>query len=98
MPAFTFRSEEANSSQSSSSGLSLSSPNGPIYIAGIAVVGALVLGCILWFIIHTIRKRNRRKREDGRAGAFLSVKGLVKEGDSSSEETMTELPEFVAIF
>ncbi|KII89878.1 hypothetical protein PLICRDRAFT_40059 [Plicaturopsis crispa FD-325 SS-3] len=58
---------------------STSSITNPIYLAGIAAAGALVLGCALWLIIRAVRKRAQAKRDNARGAAFLSVRGLVKE-------------------
>ncbi|TFK40285.1 hypothetical protein BDQ12DRAFT_490822 [Crucibulum laeve] len=63
-----------------------SSPLNPIYIAGFAVVGAIVLGVAIWLALRFHRKRAAAKREETRGAAFLSVRGLVKEGEKDENE------------
>jgi hypothetical protein len=53
-----------------------------IAIVGFIVAGVIALLVVLWIIIRFYRKRAQRKRENARGAAFLSVKGLVNEGES----------------
>lgn len=61
-------------------------PVNPIYIAGFCIVGAIVLGLVVWFGLRFHRKRAATKREEARGAAFLSVRGLVKETGEESEK------------
>jgi hypothetical protein len=70
MPVFTRRSGSA---------LSPDSALGPIYIAGIALAGIIVLGLFVWYIIITYRRRAQAKREKIRVAAFTPVRGVFKE-------------------
>jgi Kef-type K+ transport system membrane component KefB len=83
-PTVAFTSFAARSILSSSDSGSSGLPT--IAIAGFVVagvIGALVLG---WFVVRLIRKRAQRKRDNARGAAFLSVKGIVKEGTISNEK------------
>ncbi|PBK92881.1 hypothetical protein ARMGADRAFT_929500 [Armillaria gallica] len=71
--------------------MSTSSPLRPIYIAGFVVVGVLLLGVALWLAVRTHRRRAQAKREENLGAAFLSVKGLVRDGDVQAEKA--PLPE-----
>ncbi|KAJ3859032.1 hypothetical protein EV359DRAFT_51436 [Lentinula novae-zelandiae] len=51
----------------------------PIYIAGISLIGTIVIGVVVWLTVRHIRKRSRSKRENERGAAFLSVRGVVRE-------------------
>lgn len=74
MPVLSqFPRDTASSDDSSTATLS------PIYIAGIALISAIVLAVVLWLVIRQLRIRSRRRREDARGAAFLSVRGVVKE-------------------
>jgi hypothetical protein len=75
-----------------SSALSMSSSLGPVYVAGFVVVGLTIMGLFIWFGIRIFRNRSKAKRDDVRGAAFLSVRGLVKEGDEQ-KTTEKELPE-----
>ncbi|KAK7454627.1 hypothetical protein VKT23_011380 [Stygiomarasmius scandens] len=55
----------------------------PIYIAGIALAGAIALGLFTWFAIRWYRGRSQEKRDNERGAAFLNVKGLVKDGEKT---------------
>ena len=77
MPAFT---QNALSPRSDTPGSSDSSVSNPIYIAGIIVAAVIALGGAIWLVVHWLRKRAAKKREEKMNGAFLSVKGLVREG------------------
>ena len=77
-----------------SSALSMSSSLGPVYVAGFVVVGLTIMGLFIWFGIRIFRNRSKAKRDDVRGAAFLSVRGLVKEGDEQ-KTTEKELPESV---
>jgi hypothetical protein len=57
----------------------------PIYIAGIVIVGVMLLAVGLWFGIRTMRRRAAKKRDMKSESAFLSVRGVVKESGSGSE-------------
>ncbi|PBK78500.1 hypothetical protein ARMSODRAFT_924877 [Armillaria solidipes] len=74
-----------------SEAMSTSSSLRPIYIAGFVVVGVLLLGVALWLGIRTHRRRAQAKREENLGAAFLSVKGLVRDGDVHTEKA--PLPE-----
>ncbi|KAJ4476205.1 hypothetical protein J3R30DRAFT_414275 [Lentinula aciculospora] len=52
----------------------------PIYIAGIALIGTIIMGTVAWLTVRQLRKRSRSKRENERGAAFLSVRGVVREG------------------
>ncbi len=86
MPAIAVRDENSEA-------MSTSSSLRPIYIAGFVVVGVLLLGVALWLAIRTHRRRAQAKREENLGAAFLSVKGLVREGDVHTEKA--PLPESV---
>lgn len=66
-----------------------SSTLNPLYIAGIAVISAIVVGVAAWLMIRQLRIRSRNKRENARGAAFLSVRGIVKEGEE--KKTLPEL-------
>ncbi|KAH8827082.1 hypothetical protein DL96DRAFT_1528979 [Flagelloscypha sp. PMI_526] len=67
--------------------------NGPIYLAGICLGGALLIGVTLWLIVRHIRKRAVRKREEMRGAAFLNVKGIVVEDEGFEKgEDLPDLP------
>ena len=53
----------------------------PITIAGIAVAAAVAVGLAIWLGVRFVRKRSVKKRMIGRTSAFLTVKGVVKEGE-----------------
>jgi len=53
----------------------------PIYIVGFVLVGVALLGLLVWLAIRTHRRRAVSKREENRGAAFLSVRGLVKNGE-----------------
>ncbi|PFH53082.1 hypothetical protein AMATHDRAFT_1508 [Amanita thiersii Skay4041] len=55
----------------------------PIYAAGFAIVGAIALGLIIWLSLRLSRKRAKAKRESKLGPAFLSVRGVVKDGERS---------------
>ncbi|KAK0196809.1 hypothetical protein F5146DRAFT_1013017 [Armillaria mellea] len=84
MPAIAVRDENSEA-------MSTSSSLRPIYIAGFVVVGILLLGVALWLAIRTYRRRAQAKREESLGAAFLSVKGLVRDGDVPTEKA--PLPE-----
>ncbi|KAJ3541639.1 hypothetical protein NMY22_g3806 [Coprinellus aureogranulatus] len=65
----------------------------PIYIAGIVVVGVIVLALGVWLLVHTLRKRAAKKRINMRESAFLSVRGVVKEGHTGSPLASNEKPQ-----
>jgi hypothetical protein len=65
---------------------SSTNPTSPIFIAGYIVIGVLVLGTGLWLTLRWYRKRSRKERDDNREGAFLSVRGIVKESEQQMEE------------
>ena len=63
----------------------------PIYILGLAIAGAIVIGVSLWFILKMVRKRAaRRDSEENTGCTFLSVRGIVRD-DNVTEKN----PEFV---
>ncbi|KAK0228847.1 hypothetical protein IW262DRAFT_645398 [Armillaria fumosa] len=84
MPVIAVRDENSEA-------MSTSSSLRPIYIAGFVVVGVLLLGVALWLAIRTYRRRAQAKREESLGAAFLSVKGLVRDGDVHTEKA--PLPE-----
>ncbi|KAK0211045.1 hypothetical protein DFS33DRAFT_1297100 [Desarmillaria ectypa] len=84
MPAIVVRDENSEAMSSSSS-------LRPIYIAGFVVVGVLLLGVALWLPIRRNRRRAQAKREENLGAAFLSVKGLFRDGDVHTEKA--PLPE-----
>lgn len=55
----------------------------PVIIAGFVVAGVLVAVVIGWLFVRLLRKRNVKKRKEERSGAFLTVKGVVKDGQES---------------
>lgn len=57
-----------------------------MYIIGFSIAGAILLGIALWLGIYLYRKRLARKRQDQMGSAFLSVRGLVKEGEPYLEK------------
>ncbi|KAI0058650.1 hypothetical protein BV25DRAFT_1790558, partial [Artomyces pyxidatus] len=69
----------------------------PTIIAGIAVAGCVLAAVALWLGIRAYRKRATRKREEARNAAFLTVKGIVKEGDIEKDAPPSpgSQPEFV---
>ncbi|KAF5375592.1 hypothetical protein D9757_008507 [Collybiopsis confluens] len=69
----------------------------PVYIAGIAVIGAIALGVILWLTVRQIRIRARRKRENNRGAAFLSVRGVVEDGKAAGPFSRDHLTESVVL-
>ncbi|PPQ71194.1 hypothetical protein CVT24_010012 [Panaeolus cyanescens] len=77
MPAFV---QNALSPRSDTS----NSASNPIYIAGIIVAAVIALGASIWLGVRWIRKRAAKKREEKVNGAFLSVKGLVREDSLDS--------------
>ena len=83
MPSILPRNETTSNDNDTSSTLS------PIYIAGIALISAIVLGVAIWLIVRQLRIRARRKRESARGAAFLSVRGVV------DDEKKEDLPELV---
>jgi len=58
----------------------------PIIIVGIVIACLLAVGISIWLGVHFYRKRISRAREEGRGAAFLSIKGLVKEGEQIEKE------------
>lgn len=68
-----------------SSAMSPSSSLGSIYIAGFVTAGVIILGIAFWLAFRAYTKRARAKRDEDRGAAFLSVRGLVKEGDEEKE-------------
>lgn len=65
---------------------STTNPTSPIFIAGYTVIGLLVLGAALWLTLRWYRKRSQKERDDNREGAFLSVRGIVTEGEQQMAE------------
>jgi len=62
----------------------------PVYIAGIALAGTLVLGLAVWLSIRTYRQRARARREAIAGGTFLSVRGLVRETGDVEKSALPE--------
>lgn len=60
------------SSRSSSPSASIN----PIYILGLAVAGAIVIGISLWLILKLVRKRAGKREENI---TFLPVHGIVRD-------------------
>ena len=58
----------------------------PIYVVGIVVAVVTILGISGWLGLRVYRKRAAAKRESKMGAAFLSVKGLVREGDPMNEK------------
>ncbi|KIK63166.1 hypothetical protein GYMLUDRAFT_41490 [Collybiopsis luxurians FD-317 M1] len=83
MPSVLPRNETTSNDDDNSSTLS------PVYIAGIALISAIVLGVAIWLTVRQLRVRVRRKRESARGAAFLSVRGVV------NDEKKEDLPEYV---
>lgn len=55
----------------------------PVFaIIGFGIAGLLLIIVLVWVAVALWRKRQKKKREDSRGAAFLTVKGLVKERDS----------------
>lgn len=65
----------------------------PIYIAGMAVAGAIAIGLGAWLVVIYIRRRAQKKRDNLKNAAFLSVKGLKREDTDA-----TELPDSYVTF
>jgi hypothetical protein len=64
------------SSRSSSPSASIN----PIYILGLAIAGAIVIGVSSWFILKMVRKRAAKRDSEENIGAtFLSVRGIVRD-------------------
>ncbi|ETW83109.1 hypothetical protein HETIRDRAFT_383186 [Heterobasidion irregulare TC 32-1] len=55
----------------------------PVIITGFVVAGVVVAVVIGWLFVRLLRKRNVKKRKEERSGAFLTVKGVVKDGQES---------------
>lgn len=53
----------------------------PVIIAGIVVACVLGVGVALWLGIRYYRKRSSAERESQMGSGFLSVRGVVKEGE-----------------
>lgn len=81
MPILSKFPRDDTSSNDSSSTLN------PVYIAGIALISAIVLGVVIWLSVRQIRIRSRNKRENARGAAFLSVRGVVKEGEEKESSS-----------
>ncbi|THH16103.1 hypothetical protein EW146_g4482 [Bondarzewia mesenterica] len=65
----------------------------PVVIAGFSVAGVIVLAIVAWLIIRFYRKRSQKERKEERNGAFLTVKGIVKEWEDEKEaSTVTSNP------
>lgn len=67
----------------------------PIYIVGIAIAGSVLLGVAVWLSLRHIRSRRAREREEKLGSAFLSVRGIVKDGNSPEsglDEKYSERP------
>ncbi|EKM78699.1 hypothetical protein AGABI1DRAFT_41417 [Agaricus bisporus var. burnettii JB137-S8] len=60
-----------------------------LYIIGFCVAGAGVLGIAIWLGIYLYRKKVTKKRHDRMGPAFLSVRGLVKEGEPHPEKNVS---------
>ncbi|KAF8623647.1 hypothetical protein AX17_007346 [Amanita inopinata Kibby_2008] len=63
-----------------------SSTINPIYITGFAAVGATVLGLVIWLLLRTVQKRAADRREEEPGAAFLSVRGVMRDGKTISEK------------
>lgn len=50
-----------------------------IVVVGFGVAGALLLFVVIWISLKACRKRAKKRREDARGAAFLTVKGVMKE-------------------
>ncbi|KAG6831795.1 hypothetical protein H0H92_007472 [Tricholoma furcatifolium] len=61
----------------------------PVYIAGFCVAGAVMLGLAIWLVVSLLRKRSRVRRQSVSNGAFLTVRGLVKDGVPANPEPPT---------
>lgn len=55
-----------------------------IAVVGFGVAGSILLFVIIWVSLSVYRKRAKKKREEARGAAFLTVKGVMKESVSSS--------------
>lgn len=53
-----------------------------IALVGFGLAGLVLLILVIWLSIVFWRKRQKKKRADERGAAFLTVKGLVTEGQT----------------
>jgi hypothetical protein len=69
-------------------GVSASSSKGlpTLVIVGFIVAGVIAFLVCAWLLIRFFRKRARAQREDERGGAFLTVRGIAKEGEVNEKE------------
>lgn len=65
-------------------------------LLGISIIafvsGLIVLAVAIWFVIRFFRRRAQEERIANRGAAFLSVRGLVKESDTTVEKGEKGLP------
>jgi uncharacterized SAM-binding protein YcdF (DUF218 family) len=54
-----------------------------IALIGFGIAGVIVLVLTAWLSVMFWRKRQKKKREDARGAAFITVKGVVKDGRES---------------
>ena len=64
-----------------------------IAFVGFCIAGSLILFLIIWVVLRICRQRAKKKRENDRGAAFLTVKGVMKESISS----IGPLPACVAV-
>lgn len=53
----------------------------PITIAGIVVASVVAASLLVWFAIRYFRKRAAANRQDKRSSAFMTVKGVIRDGE-----------------
>ncbi|KAF5341808.1 hypothetical protein D9611_001568 [Ephemerocybe angulata] len=58
----------------------------PTYIAGIVFIIVLVLGISIWLVIRHFRNKRTKERQAKLDGAFLSIRGVVKDGSAPGSE------------
>ncbi|KAJ7637690.1 hypothetical protein DFH06DRAFT_1218925 [Mycena polygramma] len=73
--------------------LAPSSPLGPIYIAGIALAGTIILCLLIALAIRRYRRRAQAKREKVRVAAFTPIRGIFREGEPEKDTERFQAPQ-----